>query len=140
MEPFRHFAILALLRDAGFVTLAAVTLMVGFSFQLSLAFGIGANVAMIYALALILRASLLTPRRIARVEAWKHLRALGDPSRIPDPGRARDAFRDLLLRFAKTACGIAIVLSASSLALRDPYATAEALAPTSHAAVTMAGR
>lgn len=139
MDPFRRFAVFALARDAGFVTLAAATLMVGFSFQPAIAFGIAANVALVYALVLILRAARLTADRVTRVEPWKLLKHLEDPP--PDPGWARDTFRELLLRFAKGAAGMAVVLSASSLALNEPVSTTQALAPpVSHAAVTMSMR
>jgi hypothetical protein len=45
--PSTRFALFALARDSAFVTLAAATLMVGFSFDPSLAFKIGATVALI---------------------------------------------------------------------------------------------
>lgn len=141
MDPFRRFAVFALARDAGFVTLAAATLMVGFSFQPAIAFGIAANVALVYALVLILRAARLTADRVTRVEPWKLLKHLEDQPPPPDPGWARDTFRELLLRFAKGAAGMAVVLSASSLALNEPVSTTQALAPpVSHAAVTMSMR
>jgi hypothetical protein len=136
MDPFRRLAFFTLARDASFVALAIATLMVGFSFMPWLAFGIGANVALLYAIVLMIRAGLLTDRRITRVEAWKLLRQSDDGA--PDPLRARDTMRDLLLRFARTAAGAAVVLSASSLIVREPAPTTQvSAAQPAHAAVTV---
>jgi hypothetical protein len=136
MDPFRRLAFFILARDTGFIALAAATLMVGFSFMPWLAFGIGANVALLYAIVLMVRARRLTDERITRVEAWKLLRDTEDGA--PDPLRARDTLRDLLLRFARTAAAAAVVLSASSLIVRGPTSTAPiAAAQPAHAAVTV---
>ena len=135
MDPFRRLAFFTLARDTSFVVLATATLMVGFSFMPRLALGIGANVALLYAIALMIRAGLLTDRRITRAEAWRLLRNSEDSA--PDPLLARETFRDLLLRFARTAAAAAVVLSASSLIVRgpDPASQVAAVGPA-HAAVT----
>jgi hypothetical protein len=139
MESFCRFAGLALARDSGFVALAAFTLMVAFSFQPALAFGIGANVALIYAVTLIFRAHLLTPVRVRRIEPWRLLKHEPSRPREPDPAAAADFCKNLLLRYAKSAATAAIVLSATSLVLQD--GTTELLAgPSQHAAVTMPAR
>ena len=48
MNPFARFAFFTMVRDTGFVALAAGTLMVGYSFEPPLAFKIGATVALIF--------------------------------------------------------------------------------------------
>jgi hypothetical protein len=117
MEPFRRLAAGTIARDAGYVALAAGTFMVGFSFHPALALLIGANVALIYGIALIVRSWRLTDERIARSEPW---RALDRPERPKgDAGRqaARGILEELLLRSARIAAAIAIVMAVSSLAV-----------------------
>lgn len=120
MEPFRRLAFFTVARDAGYVALAAATLMVAFSFAPRLAFGIGAATSLIFSVGLIERAARLSDERITRTEAWRGL----DPLLRPDgePGRqwARENLEELLLRFAKGASAIAIALAASSLVLSIP--------------------
>jgi hypothetical protein len=115
MDPFRRLATFTVVRDAGFVALAAATFMLAFSFHLPLAFFIGASVALAFAVFLTLRAWRLDEARFRRSEAWRIL----DPHERPrgQPGlRVARAFLDeLLLRTAKTAAMAAIVLSSLSL-------------------------
>ena len=54
MDRLAQFAFSLTLRDASFVALAAVTLMVGFSFDPPLALVIGAHVALMFSLFLLL--------------------------------------------------------------------------------------
>lgn len=61
MNPFARFAFFTIARDASFVTLAAATLMVAFSFEPPLAFKIGATVALIFSIGLVVR-SFSSPR------------------------------------------------------------------------------
>jgi hypothetical protein len=145
MESFRRFAVLALARDSSFVALAAFTSMVAFSFQPALALGVGANIALVYAVALIVRARLLTPQRISRIEAWRvlrdeqsHHRRSCQP-REPDRAAATDFCQDLLLRCAKSSTTAAIVLAATSLVLHEG-ATDLLATPAQHAAVTLTAR
>jgi hypothetical protein len=135
MDPFRRLAVFTLARDTSFIALAAATLMVGFSFVPWLAFGLGANVALLYAIALMIRAGLLDDRRITRSEAWKLLRDSEDGT--PEPLWARETLRDLLLRFARVAAGTAVLLSAASLVAREPGLPSQvSAAQPAHAAVT----
>ncbi len=136
MDPFRRIAFFTLARDTGFIALGTATLMVGFSFLPWLAFGIGANVALLYAIVLMMRAGRLTDERITHVEAWKLLK--NSEHGTPDPPQARDTLRHLLLRFARTAAATAVLFSASSLIFRDPAPSDQiAAAPPAHAAVTV---
>jgi len=115
MEAFHRFACATIARDAAFVALAAATLMVGFSFAPALALTIGANIALVFAIALLLRAACLSDDRIDRTEVWRALRPQERP--VGDAGRrsARDDLQEVLLRFAEAAAGVAILLYGASL-------------------------
>lgn len=117
MGAFRRFAFAAAARDAGFVALTAATLMLAFSFAPALSLSIGANIALLFAVFLILRAVCLRDESIERTEAWLILQPQERPA--GDLGRrlARDELQDVLLRFAKAAAGAAIVLYGASLAV-----------------------
>ena len=117
MFPFTRFAYFIVIRDASFVALAAALLMLVFSFRLPWAFEAGATVALIFSIGLLIRAFSLTEQRFLRSEAWCQLR---DEERPPDEHGmlwAQAEFRELLLRFAKTAAGIACILYGSALVL-----------------------
>ena len=115
MDHFRRFAFFTVARDSSFVAVAAATLMVGFSFAPALALAIGANIALLFVVGLLLRVACLTDERIVSTEAWRILK----PHELPagEDGRrlARDDLQEVLLRFAKAAAGIAIALYTSSL-------------------------
>jgi hypothetical protein len=69
MEPFRCLARFTVARDAGFFILAAATLMVAYSFNLHLAFVIAANVALLFSISLMVRASRMDEERVTSTEA-----------------------------------------------------------------------
>lgn len=115
MDPFRRLAVFTLARDASFVALAACTLMVGFSFAPALAFGAGAYVALVFSVALALRAMLLTEDRFVRSEVWRVLEPEERPEGEDGMRWAHEHHRDLLLQFAKSAAAVAITLYCSSL-------------------------
>jgi hypothetical protein len=132
MEAFHRFARATIARDATLVALAAGTLMVGFSFAPALALGIGANIALVFAIALLLRAACLSDDRIERTEAWRILRPQERP--VGEAGRrsARDDLQDVLLRFAQAAAGVAILLYGTSL-----YISLSAQSRSVHALVSL---
>ena len=117
MGAFRRFAFAAAARDAGFVALAAATLMLAFSFAPALSLSIGANIALAFAIFMILRAVCLRTDGIERTEVWLILQPQERPA--DDIGRrlARDELQDVLLRFARASAGAAIVLYGASLAV-----------------------
>lgn len=117
MDAFRRFAFFTTARDASFVALAAGTVMVGFSFAPPLALFIGANIALVFAIGLLLRVACLTDERIVLTEVWRILTPQERP--VGEAGRriARDDLQQTLLRFAKAAAGVAIALYSSSLLL-----------------------
>jgi hypothetical protein len=117
MIPFRRFAFFTVARDAGFVTLAAATLMLAFSFEPPLAFKIGATVALVFSIGLLLRSYLLTEERFLNSEAWRALRPNERPIGHHEQHLARAQLEELLLRFAKAASGVAGFLYVSALLL-----------------------
>ena len=117
MIPCERYALFTLARDASFFLLAAVTLMIGFSFAPPLAFKIGATIALIFTLVLLIRSFLLTEERFRRSEVWRGLEPDERPSGEDGVRIARDYMDYLLLRFAKSASAIAGVLYGSALVL-----------------------
>jgi hypothetical protein len=117
MNPFTRFAYFTVARDTSFVTLAAVLLMLAFSFDPALALEVGATIALIFSVGLLARVYFLTEERLERSEVW---RALPAHERPPgDDGRrwAKGYFELLLLRFAKGASGFAGLLYCSALVM-----------------------
>jgi hypothetical protein len=117
MIPCARFAFFTLVRDAAFVTLAGAVMMVGSSFAPSLAFKIGATVALLFALLLLARSYFLTEERFLRSETWLALTPEERP--IGDEGMraARAALQELMLRFAKNASAVAGVMYGAALVL-----------------------
>lgn len=117
MDAFHRFAFFTVARDASFVALAAGCLMVGFSFAPAMALSIGANIALLFAVGLLLRSACLRAEDIADTEPWRILkpeeRPVGEAARL----LARDDLQVMLLKFARAAAGVAIVLYCSSLLL-----------------------
>jgi hypothetical protein len=117
MIPCERYACFTLLRDASFFTLAAVVLMIAFSFEPPLAFEIGATVALIFTIILLVRSYLLTQERFLRSEVWRGLEPEERPAGEHGAQIARDHMQELLLRFAKSSSAIAGVLYGSALVL-----------------------
>ena len=117
MILFARFAYFTLVRDTIFVSFAAALLMMAFSFELTVAFDVGATVALLFALGLLSRVIFLTEHRFTNSEAWS---ALQDEERpVGNEGMlwARAEWERMLLRFAKSAAGIASILYGSALVL-----------------------
>ena len=117
MDRLAQFAFSLTLRDASFVALAATTLMVGFSFDPPLALVIGAHVALGFSLFLLYRVTVLTDERMKRTELWRvlepHERPRGDFALV----LAHDRLEEVLLRFSKTAAGVACTLFSLSIGM-----------------------
>lgn len=117
MTAFSYFARLTIARDAGVMALIAGILMAAFSFELSLAFDIGATVALIFSITLVIRFFRLTDDRLPHTEQW---RALPEEWRPPDgDGRhlAKAELGTVLLQFAKNAAGVAGMLYGTALVM-----------------------
>lgn len=115
MNPCESYARFTLLRDAGFFAVAAITLMIGFSFEPALALDIGASVALVFAVVQLLRASNLTEERFRRSEVWRALRPDERPAGEHGMRFALSSLQEQMLRFAKTASGTAVALYGSGL-------------------------
>lgn len=115
MDAFRRAAFEAICRDAAFVTLATLLLMIGFSFHLPLALLIGGNVAILFALAALFRATRLTGERIAHSEPWLSLERRQCPTGEEGRWQAVLVLRDVCFRAAKAASVVAIALMTLSL-------------------------
>ncbi|MFA6264854.1 MAG: hypothetical protein WC670_03945 [Pseudolabrys sp.] len=117
MIRFARFAYFTLFRDAGFFGLAAALLMLAFSFSLPIAFDAAATTMLVFALLLLLRVALLTERRFERSEAWSALDDHEKPEGYDGLAWARAELETMLLRFAKSAAGLAGVLYGSALVI-----------------------
>lgn len=117
MSPFTRFATIAVAREAGVAALAAVGLMLGFSVAPPLALTLAASAALLFAVALMLRASCLTEERLVRSEVWRALAPDQRPEGEQGRRWARAELEELLLRIAKGASGIAGILYGSALVM-----------------------
>jgi hypothetical protein len=115
VHPFSEKAFYLLVWRAFLVALIAVVLMV--SFELGVAFLIGANVALLFSVGLIAWKSQLDEKQIVRTEAW---RALGLKERTAgEAGRrwALNSLEELALQFAKASSAVAIALAGTALVM-----------------------
>ena len=115
MDRFAQFSLGVAFRDTSFVALAAITLMVGFSFNPPLALAIGAHIALIFSLFLLYRVTVLTDEHIKRTEPWRELEPHERPRGNHALAIARDRLEEVLLRFSKSSAGIASTLFILSL-------------------------
>ena len=102
MNPFARFAFFTMVRDTSFVALAAGTLMVGYSFEPPLAFTIGATVALIFSIGLLVRSYFLTEERLLRSEVWRALRPDERPAGIPGASVGASAARRAAAAFRQS--------------------------------------
>lgn len=115
MQRFTETAFYLLVWRAFLVALIVVVLMVSRRFEFAATCLIGANVALLFSLALVAWTSRLDDNCVMRTEAWR----LSPPSQRP-AGRAgrcwaRGILGELALQFAKGSAMVAIALSAAAL-------------------------
>jgi hypothetical protein len=107
---FRECALFLIGCDAALASLAAMALMLAFSFNPHLALNIGAGVALLFCLRLIHHWSRVQEKGISHTLVWRII----DPRELPQgAGAIRNAqshVEDLLLRFAKGSSGVCIAL------------------------------
>lgn len=115
MDQFTRYVSFALLRDSSFVTVAAMTLMVAFSFDLPLALKIAAYVALGFALLLLMRALLITETTVVHSEPWRGLEPQDRPEGEQGTAWACQRMEEILLRFAKAAAGVACILFSTAM-------------------------
>jgi hypothetical protein len=117
MNPFTRFAYYTVTRDASFVALASGMVMLSFSFWPSVAIDVGAIIALMFSIGLLIRAGFLTEERLTRCEVWRALRDEERPEGEEAQRWARAELQEILLRFAKSAAGVAGILFMSALVL-----------------------
>jgi hypothetical protein len=117
MGPFRENAFYVLAWRAFQVALIALALIVTRSLELAAAFLIGANVALLFSLGLIVWSERLTEQRIVWTEAWRMLKPSQRPAGRAGRRWALSCLSDVALRFAQVVSVLAIALSASALML-----------------------
>ncbi len=117
MESFRQVTFFLTVWRAFIAGLGAVVLMVIYSAEPTGACLIGANVALVFSIALILHARHLNADRLDRIEAWRTLDAHERPAGAHGRQWAFRMFEEQQLRFAKGAAAVAIALSATALTL-----------------------
>jgi hypothetical protein len=115
MDRFVRFSFEVAFRDASFVAVGAVTLMIAFSFDPPLALVIGAHVALIFSLFLLYRVTTLTDERVKRTEPWRGLEPNERPRGDHALALAHDRLEEVLLRFSKSSAGVACTLFVLSL-------------------------
>ena len=117
MHPFSEQAFYLLVWRSVLATIITVVLMVTRSFELAVAFLIGANVALLFSVGLIAWKSQLDEEHIVRTEAWRALRWGERPA--GDAGRrwAVNILEELTLRFAKVSSAVAIALAGTALVM-----------------------
>jgi hypothetical protein len=115
MDTFRRLASFTIARDSAFMALVAATLMVAFSFAPLIAIKIGATLALLNAVMLMLRAARLTDDTIGRSEPWLALAAHERPAGGQGRQVARRHLEETMLRFAKTSAALSMSLSSMAL-------------------------
>ena len=117
MSPFRDKLFYLLLWRATLVALFALILSVTRFLDLRGALLTGANVALLFAVGLILWSGWLGAERIEWTNAWRTLRPDERPAGIAGRTVAYHCLCGLALRFAKGSSAVAAAMSASALLL-----------------------
>lgn len=118
MQEFCRVAFLDTAWRAALGTISALGLMYIYRADPPTALMIGAHVAMLFAVTMIVYASLLTDRRIEFSEPWLELAPHERPAGSAARQHACAFFVWLMLRFARAAAAIGVALAATALLLR----------------------
>ena len=119
MRPFRENAFYLLAWRAFLVALITLVLMITRSFELAAAFLIGANVALLFSLGLMVWSEWLSEERIVWTEAWRMLKPSQQPAGRAGRRWAHSCLSDVALRFAQVASVLAITLSTSAFMIAN---------------------
>jgi hypothetical protein len=115
MIRFRENAFYLLAWRAFLAALVGLVLMATRSAEATVAFLIGANVALLFSFGLIVWSEQLTDERVVWTAAWRMLKPSQRPAGRGGRRWAHRCLSDMALRFAEGASGLAIALSASAL-------------------------
>ena len=117
MNEFNEKAFYLLVWRAVLVALVGAVLIVTRTAELAAALLVGANIALLFSVGLIVWTSQLDEEQIVRTEAW---RMLGPGERPAGPAGRQCALNDLAemtFRFAKASSAVAIALTGAVLAI-----------------------
>jgi hypothetical protein len=117
MQPFGETVFCLLMWRAFLVALITVVFVVTRSFELVVICLIGANVALLFSLGLIVWNSRLDDEGIVRTEAWRLLPPDQRPAGPAGRCWARRTLGELALRFAKGSALAAVAFSAAALVI-----------------------
>lgn len=115
MDQFDRCAFATTACDTSYVVVAAVPLMIGFSFDPTVALRIGGFLAFLFCLILLYRLYRLERRGLCCTQVWKILEPHERPVGAQDIRLAHAYLERLLMRFAKGAAGVACLLLGTSL-------------------------
>ncbi len=115
MEEFRRLAFGDTLWHATLAILWGLVLAICYSANVASALLISANVALIFAVGLMIYAGRLTDDEIEQTNPWRRLRMHERLTRMPERRSARDYFELVMLKFARAGAAAAIVLSGAAL-------------------------
>ena len=134
MNSFRDTAIGLSIWYALLAVLVGLLLIVLNDLEAPTAFLAAANIALLFALGLILKSHRLSEDRIEREQFWRALPARERPHAEPARRVARSTLEQIWLRFAKGAAAAAIVLCGLAYASHETSASASAhaVAVTAH--------
>jgi hypothetical protein len=140
MDTFRATAFYLMVWQTFLAILAALLIIALNDIEPPTALLIAANLALLFALVLVIRTNRLDERRIARGGFWRTV-----PARQRPPGEvglrlARAALEETWLRFAKGAAAAAIILCTLAYASHGVATSAWAQAARGHGETTLAAR
>jgi hypothetical protein len=116
MREFSENAYYLLVWRTILVALIAAVLMVTRTIELNAALLVGANIALLFSVGLIVWTSQLDEERIVRTEAWRMLVPEERPAGPVGRQCALNNLEEMTFRFAKASSAVAIALAATVLA------------------------
>ena len=132
MDSYRETAFCLTLWYAVLTVLVAILLIALSDLDVPTALLAAANVALLFALTLIVRTSRLNERRIERGQFWRTVPARARPPKDIGLRMARVVLEETWLRFAKGAAAAAIILSCLAYASHESAPAAWAKAASAH--------
>jgi hypothetical protein len=115
VDTFRGQVTYLLLWRATLAALIGLVLMVTQCGALGEALLVGAHVALLFSIGVLLWTSRVDDERVARVDAWRMLPTGERPAGIAGRRRALRALEEIALRFARGGSAVAIGLAATAL-------------------------
>ena len=117
MREFSENAYYLLVWRAILVALIAAVLMVTHTIELKAALLLGATIALLFSVGLIVWTSQLDERQIVRTEAWRMLVPEERPAGPAGRQCALNNLEQMAFRFAKVSSAVAIALTGTALAI-----------------------